>query len=102
MTTTETTMVPDPDVSPSLLSDAEIDDIIREVAGKPAERPKGDRDGRASILYLVAFLLGMTVMEGLRLLAPPVQEVRGPIEHRCEGFANPNPGAEPSVRGGQD
>lgn len=71
------------------LSDSEIDAIIREVAGEPAAalglgQPPG-RDGRASILYVVAFLLGMTAMEGLRLLAPPEQELRGMIEQRCDG-----------------
>lgn len=80
------------------LSDSEIDAIIREVAGAPDRRaqPFGN-DGRAPFLYLIAFLLGMTAMEGLRLLAPPEQELRGIMEQRCDAVRTPAVPTQPGA-----
>ncbi|MFT4603696.1 MAG: hypothetical protein ACI9W4_000411 [Rhodothermales bacterium] len=88
-----------PDLSEPRLTDQDIDHLIRKVVqSEPAERPQPDPGSGhyAGIWYLAVFLLGMTAMEGLRVMIPPLQEVRGSMLHRCGGLDSPNP-AEPGA-----
>lgn len=81
------------------MTDEEIDSLIREVyLSASPESPDGDQpNGSLSAFwYLAVFLLGMTVMEGLRVMIPPLQEVRGEMHHRCSGHETPNP-ADPGT-----
>jgi hypothetical protein len=92
------------------LSDAEIDRLIEgalnsfedeggpEAAG-PAPAPRGvhlplPRPPKGpGVWYVLVFLLGMTFMEGLTVLAPAPSETRGPEGiYRCgQPRASPNP-----------
>ncbi len=78
----------------SPMTDQEIDALIRRVflSETPDPPDRSSNGGQLSALwYLAVFLLGMTVMEGLRVMIPPLREVRGEILHRCGGPEAPNP-----------
>ena len=84
----------EPNMPESPMTDQEIDSLIRDVFLSTASElePESPSGGHLTALwYLAVFLLGMTVTEGLRVLIPPLQEVRGHTAHRCGGVELPNP-----------
>ncbi len=85
---------PELEIMSDQISDREIAEFAQQVLQEinadsvGVEQPKESRlrSGTSGLWILAVFLLGMTCMEGLRVLVPAGADIRGSdVIHRCGG-----------------